>query len=185
MPTTASSSAGRRTVLLALALLPGLAGLLSIRRGIRREIALNPHKPGIRPLLRPALVIVAAMMGFAHGANDVGNITGPLSVILRGQMPPGQGPGAPIAVLLGGGMAIALGALLFGRKLVHMLGSGITRLNAARAFCVSMATAATVLAASGLGLPVSSTHVAVGGIFGVGFAREWLDRYHVPGDRQE
>lgn len=79
-------------------------------------------------------------------------------------------------VLLLAGSAIALGTLLFGRRLVTMVGTGITRLNPVRAFCVSLATAATVLVASGAGLPVSTTHVAVGGIFGVGFVREWLDR---------
>ncbi|MGR3199899.1 MAG: inorganic phosphate transporter, partial [Paracoccus sp. (in: a-proteobacteria)] len=64
----------------------------------------------------------------------------------------------------------------FGRRLVNMVGSGITKLNTGRAFCVTLATAVTVLGASHLGLPVSTTHVAVGGVFGVGFAREWLDR---------
>ena len=116
------------------------------------------------------------ILGFAHGANDVGNIAGPLSVVLRGQGMSTAIGVVPVLVLAGGGLAIATGTLLFGRRLVHMVGSGITKLNAGRAFCVSLATAVTVLGASALGLPVSTTHVAVGGIFGVGFAREWLDR---------
>ena len=115
-------------------------------------------------------------MGFAHGANDVGNIAGPLSVILQGHAVSGQIGAVPSAILVGAGLAIAAGTLLFGRRLVNMVGSGITKLNAGRAFCVSLATAVTVLFASSFGLPVSTTHVAVGGIFGVGFAREWLDR---------
>ena len=57
-----------------------------------------------------------------------------------------------------------------------MVSEGITRLNPVRAFCITLATAMIVLVASGLGLPVSSTHVAVGGVFGVGFVREVLDR---------
>ena len=57
-----------------------------------------------------------------------------------------------------------------------MVGSRITRLNPVRAFCVSLGTSAVVIGASWLGLPVSTTHVAVGGVFGVGFYREWEDR---------
>jgi PiT family inorganic phosphate transporter len=62
---------------------------------------------------------------------------------------------------------------LFGPKLIRMVGSQITKLNAMRAYCVALAAAITVIIASWLGLPVSSTHIAVGGIFGVGFYREW------------
>lgn len=79
-------------------------------------------------------------------------------------------------VLVLAGAMIAVGTMLFGRRLVVMVGSGITRLNPVRAFCITLATATTVLAAATAGLPVSTTHVAIGGIFGVGFAREWLDR---------
>ena len=84
--------------------------------------------------------------------------------------------GLVVLVLAGGGLAIATGTLLFGRRLVHMVGSGITRLNPVRAFCISSGTAITVLGASLAGLPVSTTHIAVGGVFGVGFFREWHDR---------
>ncbi|RJE79412.1 inorganic phosphate transporter [Paracoccus sp. JM45] len=145
-------------------------------RGVLRELKLHPKKPGTKRLLRPALLIAVVIMGFAHGANDVGNIAGPLSVILKGQILDGEIGIVPPVILIGGGLSIAIGTLFFGRRLVNMVGSGITRLNAGRAFCVSMATAVTVLTASGMGLPVSTTHVAVGGIFGVGFAREFLDR---------
>ncbi|MFN3277405.1 MAG: inorganic phosphate transporter [Paracoccus hibiscisoli] len=171
------------SVIVGAAGLPALAGHLLTRRAVRRELAAHPRKPGIKPLLRPALLMAVVILGFAHGANDVGNIAGPLSVILSGQGLSAQIGVVPVLVLVCGGLAIATGTLLFGRRLVHMVGSGITRLNAGRAFCVSLATAVTVLAASGMGLPVSTTHVAVGGIFGVGFAREWLDRR--PGSRAE
>ena len=63
----------------------------------------------------------------------------------------------------------------FGPKLINIVGSEITRLNAMRAYCVALAAAITVIFASWLGLPVSSTHIAIGAIFGVGFFREW---YH-------
>jgi len=154
----------------------GATGFGMTRRGVLRELALHPKKPGTKRLLRPALLISVVFMGFAHGANDVGNIAGPLSVILSGRAVDGQIGIVPPMILIGAGLAIAIGTLLFGRRLVNMVGSGITRLNAGRAFCVSLATAVTVLGASSFGLPVSTTHVAVGGIFGVGFAREFLDR---------
>lgn len=159
---------------IAAATITGAVAFALTRRSVRAEIRRNPDKPSVKRLLRPALVLAVAIMAFAHGANDVGNIAGPLSVITASS---GFGIGAtPMAVLLGGGLAIATGTLLFGRRLVTLVGSGITRLNAGRAFCVSLATALTVLTAASLGLPVSTTHVAVGGIFGVGFAREWVDR---------
>jgi PiT family inorganic phosphate transporter len=63
--------------------------------------------------------------------------------------------------------------MLFGPKLIRMVGSQITKLNPMRAYCVALSAAITVIVASALGLPVSSTHIAVGAIFGVGFFREW------------
>ena len=147
----------------------------AMRRRLVAEFSRIQSRPRLKHLFRPPLVVAVVIMAFAHGANDVGNVAGPLSVILPTGAPHGASQ-VPIWVLAGAGLAIALGTLLFGRRLVVMVGSGITRLNPVRAFCVSLATAATVLIASGAGLPVSTTHVAVGGIFGVGFAREWLDR---------
>ena len=129
-------------------------------------------------LFRPALLSSAVMMAFAHGASDASNIAGPLLMILRttDRVPPAGVTQVPLLLLVAAGGAIALGAVLFGRRVVVMVGSGITRLNAMRAFCITLATALIVLTAAGVGLPVSATHVAVGGVFGVGFAREWLDR---------
>lgn len=153
-------------------LVAGIAGFATTRRGVLIE-ARRPDRPSVKRLLGPALVVAVMIMGFAHGANDVGNVAGPLSVILGGSW---QGGVVPLNILVAAGLTIALGTLLFGARLVVMVGSGITKLNAGRAFCVTLATAVVVLVASGSGLPVSTTHVAVGGVFGVGFAREWQDR---------
>lgn len=160
------------------ALLPGAVAALAvtvlIRRRLCQALPLAGEKPGMKHILRQPLLFAAVMMGFAHGAGDVGNVAGPLLVILS----PSQAGAAqvPPAMLALAGAAIALGAVLFGRRLVGMVSEGITRLNPVRAFCITLATAMIVLVASGLGLPVSSTHVAVGGVFGVGFVREVLDR---------
>jgi inorganic phosphate transporter, PiT family len=74
-----------------------------------------------------------------------------------------------------GAAGLALGLFLFGPKLITTVGEKITRLNAPRAYCVALASAVTVLIATGFGLPVSSTHIAIGAIFGVGFLREFME----------
>lgn len=133
----------------------------------------QPEKQALQSLFVLPLAMGAVLVSFAHGANDVANIAAPLKVIVQHT---GMGAGAPKWVVLTAALGIALGVLLFGRRLVRMVGSGITRLNPIRAFCVTVATAVTVLTASAAGLPVSTTYVAVGGVFGVGFFREWDDR---------
>jgi PiT family inorganic phosphate transporter len=72
-----------------------------------------------------------------------------------------------------GALGISCGLLLYGPKLVRIVGGEITKLNPMRAFCVALAVAIIVITASWFGLPVSSTHIAVGAVFGVGFFREW------------
>ena len=80
----------------------------------------------------------------------------------------------PVWVMMVGDIGIALGLALYGPKLIRTAGSEITKLDKMRAFCIAMAASITVIIATQLGLPVSSTHIAVGGIFGVGFLRELL-----------
>ena len=74
-----------------------------------------------------------------------------------------------------GAFGISLGLGLFGPKLIAVVGEKITRLNSPRAYCVALSSAITVLIATTLGLPVSSTHIAVGAVFGVGFLREFAE----------
>ena len=92
-----------------------------------------------------------------------------------GVCPVGPPVGPPVDPGAGGAPAvgISLGLILFGPKLINMVGEQITRLNPMRAFCVSVSTALTVLVASNFGMPVSTTHTAIGAVFGVGFFREW------------
>lgn len=131
-------------------------------------------QPAMKRLFALPLIVSAALMGFAQGANDVGNVAGPLLVIM--DHAGGRAIAASGLMVMGiGGVAMALGTALFGRRLVYMVSSGITRLNAVRGFCVTLATAVTVLTASWAGMPVSTTHVAVGCVFGIGFFREWYD----------
>ncbi|RBO83362.1 MULTISPECIES: inorganic phosphate transporter [Marinomonas] len=138
--------------------------------------SLKNDKDSVNSLFTIPLIVSAALLSFAHGANDVANAIGPLAAIndalISGTV---SGKAAiPIWVMLIGGVGIAFGLALFGPKLIRTVGSEITELDKMRAFCVAMAAAITVIIASQLGLPVSSTHIAVGGIFGVGFLREYL-----------
>ena len=81
----------------------------------------------------------------------------------------------PFWVMAVGAFGIVVGLILYGPKLIKTVGSEITELDQIRAFSIALAAAFTVIIASQLGLPVSSTHIAVGGVFGVGFLREFLD----------
>ncbi len=137
---------------------------------------LKNDKDAVNSLFTIPLIVSAALLSFAHGANDVANAIGPLAAINDALMTGAVSGKAsiPLWIMLVGGIGIAFGLALFGPKLIKTVGSEITELDKTRAFCVAMAAAITVIIASQLGLPVSSTHIAVGGIFGVGFLREYL-----------
>ena len=132
---------------------------------------------GIDRLFLIPLIVAATLLSFAHGANDVANAVGPLAAINEAVISGGvtAKAGIPIWVMLIGALGIAAGLALYGPKLIKTVGTEITELDMARAFCVALAAAVTVIIASQLGLPVSSTHITVGGIFGVGFLREYLE----------
>ena len=123
------------------------------------------------------LIFAAAMLSFAHGANDVANAVGPLAAVYDALANTAVSTkvAIPLWVMVVGGVGISIGLALFGPRLIKTVGSEITELDQMRAFSIMMAAAITVVIASQLGLPVSSTHIAVGAIFGVGFLREWLD----------
>ncbi|WP_419770894.1 MAG: inorganic phosphate transporter [Candidatus Marinarcus sp.] len=131
----------------------------------------------VNSLFTIPLIFAAALLSFAHGANDVANAIGPLAAINDAVMNAGVASkvGIPFWVMSVGAIGIAIGLALYGPRLIKTVGSEITELDQVRAFSIAMAAAVTVILASQLGLPVSSTHIAVGGVFGVGFLREYLD----------
>ncbi|WP_335948522.1 inorganic phosphate transporter [Salipiger bermudensis] len=141
----------------------------------RQSEGLENRNRSLKTLFRLPLVVSAALLSFAHGANDVANAVGPLAAVVYVQQSAGVATEVtiPLWVMLIGALGISFGLVLFGPKLIGMVGSQITKLNPMRAYCVALSAAVTVIAASWLGLPVSSTHIAVGGVFGVGFFREW------------
>jgi len=160
-------------------LLAGVIAWLAAIPFIRRQaVGLENRNQSLRKLFRLPLIFTAAILSFGHGANDVSNAVGPLSAIVEATRTANVGGfvAIPFWVMLIGGMGISVGLLLFGPRLIHLVGEQITKLNPMRAFCVSLSTGLTVNLASWLGLPVSTTHIAVGAVFGVGFFREWYTR---------
>jgi len=149
---------------------------LSIPLIWRQSEGLENRKKSLKVLFGLPLVISAALLSFAHGANDVANAVGPLAAIVHAVQDTdidAANVGIPLWVMIVGALGISVGLVLFGPKLIRLVGSEITKLNPMRAYCVALSAAITVIVASWLGLPVSSTHIAVGAIFGVGFFREW------------
>jgi PiT family inorganic phosphate transporter len=141
----------------------------------RQSEGMENRNQSLRKLFHLPLICSAAMLSFAHGSNDVANAVGPLAAILQsvetGSL--ASDVNLPFWVLLIGAVGISLGLFLYGPRLVRMVGEQITKMNPMRAFCVAISAALTVILASSLGLPVSTTHIAVGAVFGVGFFREY------------
>lgn len=163
--------------LLAGSVVAGAATWLISRPVVRKAaIGLENRRRSLRPLFGPSLVMASLLLCFAHGSNDVSNAIGPLVAIVEALELDQRDAGGPTWTILLGAAGLSVGLVLFGARLIRIVGSEITRLNPVRSWCVALSTAATVLLASAAGLPVSSTHIAVGGVFGVGFYREWRAR---------
>ncbi len=143
----------------------------------KKVLAMEGSREAINLLFTIPLIFSAALLSFAHGANDVANAVGPLAAVYDAltNLAVSEEAAIPLWVMVVGGVGISVGLALFGPRLIRTVGSEITELDQMRAFSIMMAAAITVVIASQLGLPVSSTHIAVGAIFGVGFLREWLD----------
>ncbi len=166
----------------AIMIISAIAGFLTYflaRPFLASRIAqLNNAKKDIYRLFNLPLIIGVALLSFAHGANDVANAIGPLAAIvstLETDAGIASKAHVPLWVMTVGALGISFGLLLFGPRLIGTVGEKITRLNAPRAYCVALSSAITVLLATSLALPVSSTHIAIGAIFGVGFLREVLE----------
>lgn len=118
------------------------------------------------------------LMAFAHGSNDVANAISPIIgvflVFQSGLVPTDDMiaayGGAPLWILVLGGFGLALGIKLLGGKVILTLSERLTKINNSRGFCVDCATASTIVTASLLGIPVSSTHAATGSVVGSGLA---------------
>jgi PiT family inorganic phosphate transporter len=127
----------------------------------------------VENIFRRLQVITSCYVAFSIGANDVANAIGPVAAIIP--LANNQGLDStteiPIFLLIIGGVGMAFGCLTFGYKVMKTMGERITKLTNSRGFAVDFGVATTVLFASKLGLPISTSHTAVGAIIGVGLAR--------------
>ena len=154
----------RMTFALPLALFAAIAiGLLATRL-VRRT--LKPHQKDVEEIFRKIQIGTSCYVALSQGANDVANAIGPLAVIyfLVRTGTVGAKVPVPVFLLFFGGVGIVCGIAMAGSRVMKTLGEKITTLSNTRGFSVDFAAATTVLIASKLGLPVSTTHAAVGGV---------------------
>ncbi|WP_462380335.1 inorganic phosphate transporter [Pseudomonas sp. Marseille-QA0892] len=165
----------------ALAVLVGLVvagiGMLLLRR-IKADADADRtfHYASVERVFAVLMIFTACSMAFAHGASDVSNAVGPLAAVVGvieagGDMVLGGRSAVPGWVLLLGAVGIVIGLATYGWRVIATIGKGITELTPSRGFAAELATAGTVVAASGVGLPVSTTHTLVGAVLGIGIAR--------------
>jgi len=155
-------------VAMVLALIFGFAGKRLLKRLIKKK-----KSNGTEEIFRRIQIGTSCYVALAQGANDVANAIGPLAVIYFLVKTGSVGATVPVPVflLLFGGIGIAFGVGMAGHRVMETIGTKITTLTNTRGFSVDFAAATTVLVASKMGLPVSTTHAAVGGVLGVGLAR--------------
>jgi len=139
-----------------------------------RELANSQIDHQIQGLFAKFQVISACFVAFAHGSNDVGNAIAPLAVIYyinqQGKVPSHQLT-IPLWILLLGAVGIVAGLAVWGKKVITTIGENIISLEPSSGFCAELATAMTILLASRLGLPVSTSHALVGGVVGIGLVQ--------------
>ena len=150
-------------------------GYLLIQRvKVDKDADKDFHYASVEKVFVPMMLFTACGMAFAHGSNDVANGVGPMAAVVGLVQSGGevaQKSELPIWILLIGGLGIVAGLATYGYKVMRTIGTKITELTPTRGFCATMAAATTVVLASRTGMPVSTTHIAVGGVIGVGIAR--------------
>ena len=132
------------------------------------------HFASVERVFAPMIIFTACAMAFAHGSNDVANGIGPLAAVYGLVQSGGelaQKSEIPIWILVIGGAGIVLGLATYGYRVMATIGLQITELTPTRGFCATLAAAITVVLASRTAMPVSTTHIAVGAVMGVGLAR--------------
>jgi len=145
-------------------------------RNIKEDIEADKdfHFASVEKVFTPMMLFTACSMAFAHGSNDVANGIGPLAAVISIVNSGGevmQKSEMPTWILFVGGGGIVLGLITLGYRVMMTVGKKITELTPSRGFCAELAAASTVVIASRTGLPVSTTHILVGAVLGVGLAR--------------
>lgn len=151
----------------------GAAVFLHYKKFNKADEARN-HYVNVERVFSVLMLMTACAMAFAHGSNDVANAIGPLASVVTVLQNGGEHvakAGMPDWILPLGAVGMVIGLATFGYKVMSTVGSGITALTPSRGFAAQLATASTVVLASGTGLPISTTQTLVGAIMGVGLAR--------------
>jgi PiT family inorganic phosphate transporter len=153
-----------------IAIIIGIVGILALRK-VQAKMADDYNT--VEGIFRKLQIITSCYVAFAHGANDVANAIGPVAAIIP--LAQGETIGStvdvPYALLLLGGVGIAVGCWTWGRRVMQTVGKKITNLTNTRGFSVDFGAATTVLIASKMGMPISTSHTVVGAVIGVGLAR--------------
>jgi len=150
----------------------GRKALVNIKEDARADQTF--HFSSVEKVFGVMMIFTACAMAFAHGSNDVANAVGPLAAVVSVVYSGGEivsQSAVPSWVLLLGAVGIVVGLATWGYKVIATIGSHITELTPSRGFAAELAAASTVVIASGLGLPISTTHTLVGAVLGVGLAR--------------
>lgn len=156
------------------------AGVAAIGWTLINRVQIDPsadrefHFASVEKVFSPMMIFTACAMAFAHGSNDVANGIGPLAAVVSIVQSGGevaQKSALPLWILVLGGCGIVVGLATMGYRVMKTIGTAITELTPSRGYCATLAAAATVVLASRTGLPVSTTHIAVGAVVGVGLAR--------------
>ncbi|MEH6508296.1 inorganic phosphate transporter [Halopseudomonas aestusnigri] len=132
------------------------------------------HFASVEKVFAVLMIFTACAMAFAHGSNDVANAVGPLAAIVGVLHSGGEVASKSLVpgwVLLLGAIGIVVGLATYGYRVIATIGKHITELTPSRGFAAELATATTVVGASSIGLPISTTHTLVGAVLGVGLAR--------------
>ncbi|BAE81716.1 phosphate permease [Chlamydia felis Fe/C-56] len=116
-------------------------------------------------------IIIACFMAFAHGSNDVANAVAPVAGVLRHAYPQTYSSYTLIGLMAFGGIGLIIGLSIWGWRVIETVGCKITELTPSRGFSAGLSSAVTIALASALGLPISTTHVVVGAVLGIGLAR--------------
>jgi len=131
------------------------------------------HFTNVEKIFGVLMMITACAMAFAHGSNDVANAVGPMAAVVSISNTGVLAQKSALApwILAVGGLGIVVGLMMYGKRVIATVGTGITDLTPSRGFAATLAAATTVVIASGTGLPISTTHTLVGAVLGVGIAR--------------
>jgi PiT family inorganic phosphate transporter len=157
-----------------LGIVGAIAGWFFIRRVKRASDRKSGNRYGdVERVFGVMVVLTACAVAFAHGSNDVANAIGPLAAVVQVVREGGAGAQAPVEpwMLIVGGVGIVVGLATMGYRVMDTVGRNITELTPSRGFAATFASAVTIVIASRAGIPVSTTHILVGSVLGVGMAR--------------